>query len=176
MDANTWDRALVKGTCTLELPTPTLLESMIRKNSRLSSSTSSRKNQPASTGPVIHNHVHFGSMASLAGEYGEQAPFATSNSTQRAAVDMERSSPVNSDSDPEVEVTKYIEDLKKKEKTPKQQALLHHAMQKLLDEGLSVSQIRKLKDSHFKAMDIPLGTQMKLQDNAKPYKRKFKEI
>lgn len=166
----------MKGICTLELPTPTLLESMIRKNGRLSSSTISRKNQPISTGPVIHNHVHFGSTASqLAGENGEQAPFATSNSTRRTAVDME-SSPVSSDSDPEVEVPKYIEHLKKKEKKPKLQAKLHHAMEKLLDQDLSVSQIRRLKDSHFKAMDIPIGIQMKLQDNVKPYKRKLKEI
>jgi len=77
------------------------------------------------------------------------------------------SSPVASDSDPEVELGGYIDYLI--EQTPSQKDLLLAAKEKLLAEALDLPGIRALDNVTWARLDIPLGIGLRLQRKVKIY-------
>jgi hypothetical protein len=186
MDANSWDRAIKKGDATIDTPTATLLTSMTKKNHRFATAQSlSRRPGASGVSPSFsttnHNHFYFGELEKLQQQARNQAsdanasaasilpttPFA-SNTTREPMP----SSPITAASDTEEEVGRYFDCLIQKEKGLSVRQMLRSAKEKMLENGIKISQIRRLRDDQLEKMDITeIGIQMSIREGVHAFKK-----
>ena len=190
VDANTWERAIKKNKATLEAPSDNLLASMIKKNYRLSAAQMISRKQALSTTPSYHtqNHTHFyfGDIEKIARHGRDQArdidstiPPTARHTTPTAVAHYNQdplpSSPIVAESDSEEEVRKYFDDLIKKEKALNFKRMLENAKEKMLENGIKISQIRRLRDDQLEKMEITeIGIQMTIRAGVHDFKTEMK--
>jgi hypothetical protein len=186
MDANSWDRAIRKGDATLDTPTTALLTSMTKKNHRLTTAQSfSRRSGVAGTNPSFsttnHNHFYFGELEKLQQQardqvLGTKIPSISNDPStpyaKNASYEPIPSSPIAAASDAEEEVSRYFDCLIQSEKGLSVRRMLERAKEKMLEHGIKISQIRKLRDDQLEKMDITeIGIQMSIRDGIRAFKR-----
>jgi hypothetical protein len=160
MDTNSWDRAIWKGDATLDTLTTALLTSMTKKNYRLTTAQSfSRRSEVTGATPSFsttnHNHFYFGELEKLQQQARDQVlDTSISSASNDSSVPYPKnashepipSSPIAVASDTEEEVGRYFDCLIQSEKGLSVRRMLESEKEKMLEHGIKISQIRKLRD------------------------------
>ena len=192
VDANAWDRSIKKEEATVDAPTSAIIMSMMKKNHRLIAiqSTSRRSVVPASPSfnTTNHTHFYFGDIKKMQQQAQDQAkdPELTQASslshptTPGSGANYGRnplpSSPIVAESDAEEELERYFDCLMKKEKGGSVKRMLTNAKEKLLENGIKISQIRKLRDDQMDKMEITeIGIQMTIREGVREFKAEMKK-
>jgi len=191
VDANTWEQAIKKNEATLEAPSNNLLASMIKKNYRLSATQMISHKQALATTPSYHtqNHTHFyfGDIKKITQHSQDQArdinstiPPTACHTTPTAIAHYNQdplpSSPIVAESDLKEEVGKYFDDLIKKEKVLNFKRMLENVKEKMLENGIKISQIQRLRDDQLEKMEITeIGIQMTIHAGVHDFKTEMKK-
>jgi hypothetical protein len=168
VDGNTWDRAILKGSATIEEPPISLLETMIKKNARFNQPTP-RRGTAAVQGPVYHNYFQFGDLL-------EKAAHIRRDMTNRGPASSPISSPPRNNSpvrqdipvtNNEMSLEKFFEDVLEKEQDEDIQVDLMSARDKMINQRIKVKYIRKLPTHAWVKLELDIGIQMIICDHAK---------
>jgi hypothetical protein len=161
-DLQAWNKDIQKAYTTVNVPTDGVLATLQRKNQKKA------PNQSGGQSHVIHNHMHM-----PAPQVPSPLPANTSPERQyghhTTATEDPRSSPVADVKDPVAEMDRYFASLI--EDAPTLVVKLLDAKEKLLGEGLSCAQIKKLPNSEFTRLEIGVGIRMRVEENIKPFKK-----
>lgn len=152
----------------MNAPTTALLTSMTKKNHHLTAAqSSSRRPRVSGANPFFsttnHNHFYFGEIEKLQQQARDQAigtqgtstsSSSTTPSSNNSLCDPMPSSPITAESDTEEEIGRYFDRLIQKEKGLSVKKMLENAKEKMLDNGIKISQIRKLRNDQMERMEI----------------------